>query len=91
MLYPLKAFYQSVQREIGVYRCVLAHPATGWLPRLLLGAALAYFVLPVDIIPGFIPVLGQLDDLLIVPGLVWLALRLIPGNVVAACRVGSAL
>ncbi len=84
----LKTIYQSVQRELGVYRCVLAHPATGWLPRLLLGAALAYFVLPVDILPDFIPVLGQLDDLLIVPGLVWLALRLIPAEVVVACRAG---
>ncbi|MBI3159564.1 MAG: DUF1232 domain-containing protein [Chloroflexi bacterium] len=76
----------TLSRELGIYRRALAHPRTGWAPRLLLTAALAYFVLPIDILPDFIPVIGQLDDLLIVPGLIWLALRLIPGDVMAECR-----
>jgi uncharacterized membrane protein YkvA (DUF1232 family) len=52
---------------------------------LLLGAALAYLVSPVDLVPDFIPVLGQLDDLVIVRGLVWLAMRSIPRDVMAEC------
>ncbi len=65
---------------------MIAHPKTPWLSRILLGAATAYFVSPIDLIPDVIPVLGQLDDLLIVPGLIYLAFRLVPAEVIEACR-----
>jgi uncharacterized membrane protein YkvA (DUF1232 family) len=54
--------------------------------KWLLGAALTYLVSPVDLVPDFVPVLGQLDDLLIVPGLLWLGARFLPPEVVAECR-----
>jgi len=66
---------------------VLKHEEIPWLARVLLGAAIAYFVSPIDLIPDAIPVLGQLDDLLIVPGLVALALRMVPKEVVEECRL----
>jgi uncharacterized membrane protein YkvA (DUF1232 family) len=75
-----------LKRELGYYRCLIAHPKTPKLARFLLGGAVAYFLAPIDLIPDFVPVLGQLDDLLIVPGLIWLALRLVPAQVTAACR-----
>ena len=56
-------------------------PRTGWLPRAIAVVALAYALSPLDLIPDFIPVLGLLDDLLILPGLIWLAIRLIPSDV----------
>lgn len=81
---------QQVGRRIGhelvFLRKVLEHAETPWFSRILLGVALAYFVSPIDLIPDVVPVLGQLDDLIIVPGLIWLAMRLIPANVIAACR-----
>ncbi len=75
-----------IKEELAFYRLVLAHPETPWLSRILLGAALAYFVSPIDLIPDVIPVFGQLDDLLIVPGLIYLAFRLVPASIIQTCR-----
>lgn len=46
-------------------------------------------MLPFDLVPDFIPVLGQLDDVLIVPGLIYLALKTVPEEIVAQCRSES--
>lgn len=81
-----KAFGKTIEREIKVYQLVLRHKRTPWYARAVLGLAVAYFLSPIDLIPDPIPVLGQLDDLFIVPGLVALALKLIPKDVVAECR-----
>ncbi len=75
-----------LKTELAVYRRVLRHPRTPWPAKLLLGLAVGYALLPFDLIPDFIPVVGHLDDLVIVPGLVVLALWLIPGEVVRECR-----
>jgi len=82
----------GVRREIRVYRLVLAHRRTPWLSRILLGVAIAYLFSPVDIIPDFIPILGHLDDLVVVPILVTVAVALIPRDVIDECRrqVGQA-
>ena len=72
--------------EIEFYRLVLKHPQTPRASRVLLGFAVAYAVSPIDLIPDFIPLLGFLDDVVIVPLFVWLALRMIPRRVLADCR-----
>jgi len=77
---------KRVRREARVWSLVLKDPRTPRVSKVLLGAALAYLVSPVDLVPDFIPVLGQLDDLVIVRGLVRLAMRFIPREVVADCR-----
>jgi uncharacterized membrane protein YkvA (DUF1232 family) len=82
-----KAIVATFKREARVYRLVLADPRTPWLARVLLGAAVAYALSPIDLIPDFIPVVGYLDDIVIVPGLVYLALRLVPREVVRECRL----
>lgn len=74
----LKQYARQAKREVTVYQRVLRDPRTPWSARVALGLAVGYLLLPFDLIPDFIPVLGQLDDLLIVPGLVWLGLRLLP-------------
>ncbi|MFN8450797.1 MAG: YkvA family protein [Anaerolineae bacterium] len=82
----LRRIAHDFRRELAVYRLVLADPRTPLPAKLLLGAAVGYLLLPFDLIPDFIPILGQLDDVLIVPGLVLLALRLIPEEIITDCR-----
>ena len=61
-------------------------PRTPWLARLLALGVAAYALSPIDLIPDFIPVLGYLDDLIIVPLGLMLVLRLIPDEVLAAAK-----
>lgn len=84
--HKLKETAESFEREIRVYRLILADPRTPRKAKLLLWLALGYAMLPFDLIPDFIPVIGQLDDLIIIPALVLLAIRYIPKKVIAECR-----
>ena len=68
----------TIKRELVFYKMLVAHQETPRIAKILLGLAVAYLLSPIDLIPDFIPVLGHLDDVLIVPGLIWLALLLIP-------------
>ncbi len=61
------------------------HPATPWYAKLFMGCVVAYAICPIDLIPDFIPVLGYLDDLIIVPGGIYLALKMIPRPVYTEC------
>lgn len=62
------------------------HPQTPRAAKLVAIAVIAYAVSPIDLIPDFIPVLGYLDDVLLVPLGVWFVLRLIPLEVMTAAR-----
>ncbi|NOU41751.1 MAG: DUF1232 domain-containing protein [Methylotenera sp.] len=56
------------------------------MAKFFLGLAVGYLLLPFDLIPDFIPVLGQLDDVIIIPVLLYLALLFIPKAVIQSCR-----
>jgi len=86
MLQTLKALAAKFKQELAVYRLVLKHPQTPWPAKLFLGLAVAYLVMPFDLIPDFIPLIGQLDDLLIIPLLLYLALLFIPKALIESCR-----
>jgi uncharacterized membrane protein YkvA (DUF1232 family) len=77
---------RSFKRELDTYRLVLRDPRTPLAAKVLLGAAVGYLLLPFDLIPDFIPVLGHLDDAVIVPLLVIAARKLVPDFVVEECR-----
>jgi len=82
----LRQMRDGLARELKVYRLILKHERTPRVTRWLLGAALAYALSPVDLIPDWVPLLGHVDDVVIVPALVWLSLRFVPADVIAECR-----
>ena len=75
-----------LSRELRFYQLLAKDSRTPRASQALLAFAIGYLLMPFDIIPDFIPVLGLLDDLLIVPTVVFVALRLIPREVIADCR-----
>ncbi|MDF2441294.1 MAG: hypothetical protein JWN98_2278 [Abditibacteriota bacterium] len=74
------------KREFTMYRLLWRHPATPRAAKVLLGAAIGYTLLPFDLIPDFLPVIGHFDDAIIVPALVLLARRFISPELLAECR-----
>lgn len=86
MLNRLKLFGKQLKRELDVYRLVLKHPQTPWISKFLLGLAIGYLLLPFDLIPDFIPIIGQLDDIVIIPVLLYVALMFIPKWIIQDCR-----
>ncbi len=86
MLDKLKSVGMKFKTDLKVYRLVLKDSRTPVLAKVLLGAAVGYFLMPFDLIPDFLPIIGQLDDVIIVPGLVYLALKLIPKELIEECR-----
>ncbi|MCS6924939.1 MAG: YkvA family protein [Candidatus Binatia bacterium] len=75
-----------MKRELAVYRLVRTDPRVPLVAKILLGLAIGYILLPFDLIPDFLPLIGHVDDLVLVPALIVLALRCIPPSVLADCR-----
>lgn len=71
----------DIKRKLAYYRALASDAATPRVAKYLIVGAIAYLLSPIDLIPDFIPVLGYLDDLVIVPLMIWLALLMIPGEV----------
>lgn len=83
----LKARAAQLKSDIPALFLALKRPETPPSAKILAGCIVAYALSPIDLIPDFIPVLGLLDDLLILPALAALAIRRIPPEVLAQCRV----
>ncbi|MGE5123295.1 MAG: YkvA family protein [Acidobacteriaceae bacterium] len=76
------------QLKTELYALFLAYkdPRTPWYARILAAVVVGYAFSPIDLIPDPIPVLGYLDDLVLIPLGIYLALRLIPPEVMSECR-----
>ncbi len=86
MLERLKGRAKALQTETRSLYLAARDPRTPWTARGLVLLTVAYALSPIDLIPDFIPVLGYLDDLIIVPAGIALALKLIPAEVMADAR-----
>lgn len=90
MFNRLKARARELKRETYAIYLAARDPRTPWYVRALVFFVVAHTFSPIDLIPDFIPVLGYLDDLVITPGGLWLAVRLIPPEVLAEARATAA-
>jgi uncharacterized membrane protein YkvA (DUF1232 family) len=90
MFAALKAWAGRLQRDVVALWLAARDPRTSWQAKALAGFVAAYALSPIDLIPDFIPVLGYLDDLLIVPVGIWLAVRQIPPPLMAEFREQAA-
>ena len=86
LIATLRVQAQRLKRELIALYGASRDARTPWYAKLVAGLVLAYALSPIDLIPDFIPVLGYLDDLILVPAGVWLALRLVPPDVLAEHR-----
>ena len=76
----------ELRRELRVLHLAARDPRVPWYARAVAAAVLGYLITPIDLIPDWIPVLGYLDDALLVPLGIALAVKLIPPEVLAECR-----
>ncbi|MGF6528250.1 uncharacterized membrane protein YkvA (DUF1232 family) [Variovorax sp. PvP013] len=83
----LRTWARRVKRDGVTLWFALRHPLTPWHAKALGVLVVAYALSPIDLIPDFIPVLGYVDDVLLLPALIWLAIRLLPSPVLAQCRL----
>ena len=89
-LFPsLRRWAQRLKRDALALWFARKHPDTPFAVKALCWFVVAYALSPIDLIPDFIPMLGYLDDVLLLPGLIWLALRLLPAHVITAYRVSA--
>jgi len=82
----LKHRAQALKRETHALYLAARDPRTPWHAKLVIAIVVAYALSPIDLIPDFIPLLGYLDDLLLLPLGIFLALKLIPSAVLVDAR-----
>ena len=82
----LKENARRLKADVPALALALRDEQTPLAAKLLAGLTVAYALSPIDLIPDFIPVLGYLDDLIILPAMVALTLRLVPTEVFERCR-----
>lgn len=86
MFEKLKLIGASFKKELKVYQLAVQDSRVPRLAKWLLGIAVAYALSPIDLIPDFIPIIGHLDDLIILPLLLFIVLKMIPNEVIADIR-----
>ena len=85
----LKQRAKQLKIDIPAVFIAMKRKDTPIIPKILTGITILYALSPIDLIPDFIPVLGYLDDVILLPGLIALTIKLIPEEVFSECRKQS--
>lgn len=86
----LRSWARNLRRDALALWIAARDPRVPWYAKALAGAVAAYALSPIDLIPDFIPILGHLDDLLIVPAGIWLVAKLVPAPLMVEFREEAA-
>ena len=86
MFERVKQWGRELKRDIVALKLAARDPRVPWYAKALAAAVAAYALSPIDLIPDFVPVLGQIDDLILVPIGIWAVVKLIPAPVMADLR-----
>ena len=86
MLKRMKIRAKKLKRETYTLYLIYQHPEISFKKRLFLGIVIGYAFCPIDLVPDFIPVLGYLDDLILVPLGISIALKIIPKEIYEECK-----
>ncbi len=76
----------TLKKEIHALYLAYKDPRVPWAAKVFTAVVVGYALSPIDLIPDFVPVLGYLDDLILLPLGIWLALKMIPPEILAECR-----
>ncbi|MGN0403197.1 MAG: YkvA family protein [Acetatifactor sp.] len=85
----LKERARQLKKDIPAVFLALKHKDTPVLAKIFAGITVGYALSPVDLIPDFIPVLGYLDDVILLPAFIAITIKLIPHDVLEQCRIES--
>jgi uncharacterized membrane protein YkvA (DUF1232 family) len=88
-LQTLQAWARRIRQDVLTLWFAARHPRTPWYARALGTIAVAYALSPIDLIPDVIPVLGYLDDVILLPILIWMTIRILPPDVLLASRASA--
>lgn len=81
-----RVWARRIKRDAITLWFAKSHPATPWYAKAMGAFVVAYALSPIDLIPDFIPVLGYLDDVILLPILIWLTVQLLPAGVLEDSR-----
>ena len=87
LIEKLKNWAQLLKQDVLILWFATKSPNTPWVLKAICIFIVAYALSPIDLIPDFIPVLGYVDDLVLLPILIWMAIRLIPSSIILESRI----
>ena len=90
MIERIRAWARALKAEIAVLAAAVRDPRTPWYAKALGALVVAYAVSPIDLIPDFIPIIGFVDDAILLPMGIWAVRRMIPAEVMAEHRASAA-
>jgi len=87
LIEKLKGWAKNLKQDILMLWFATKNPKTPWAPKSVCIFIVAYALSPIDLIPDFIPILGYVDDLILLPILIWIAIKLIPKPIIQESRI----
>jgi uncharacterized membrane protein YkvA (DUF1232 family) len=91
MVQVWKAKAKTLKREVYALSLAARHPRVPWYAKVFAALIIGYALSPIDLIPDFVPVIGYLDDLVLIPAGIILLVKMIPAEVMEECREKAAL